>query len=245
MKAYRIPLQSAACAALTLALLSLTSPGDLFATGRHVTTLDRSGENDHALTIFDANGQALPADVVDCASATAAGEVTVGPNGSFTFSPDTVTVSVGDTVRWTWEGSNHTVTSGTPCTVDSGFCSTADTSCMTAPSSNAGTKYCHTFTQAGTFHYFCRIHCGFGMTGTVVVNPSLKITSVSRDPTTGAFDLTGQTGANLSVTIKSSPDLLTTFSSPHGVSSDMNGVFQFDDGTVGSATARFYRASTP
>ena len=34
-------------------------------------------------------------------------DVTVGPNGTLTFSPDSVNISTGDTVRWTWAGNVH------------------------------------------------------------------------------------------------------------------------------------------
>ena len=40
--------------------------------------------------------------------------VTVGPGGTRTFSPASVTVKVGGQVRWVWASSGHTVTSGTP-----------------------------------------------------------------------------------------------------------------------------------
>jgi len=41
-------------------------------------------------------------------------DVTVGPlENEFSFVPDTVTISVGDTVRWTWASDFHSVTSGT------------------------------------------------------------------------------------------------------------------------------------
>ena len=43
-------------------------------------------------------------------------DVTVGPKGNeFTFMPDTVNISVGDTVRWTWASDSHSVTSGKSC----------------------------------------------------------------------------------------------------------------------------------
>ena len=35
-------------------------------------------------------------------------DVSVGPG--FAFNPDTVNISVGDTVRWTWADSGHSVT---------------------------------------------------------------------------------------------------------------------------------------
>ncbi len=41
--------------------------------------------------------------------------------------------------------------------------------CPAGALSNAGTVYQHTFAQAGTFTYFCDLHCGSGMVGTVNV----------------------------------------------------------------------------
>lgn len=51
---------------------------------------------------------------VSATSSTDTAEVVVGPGGSRTFSPTSVTVKVGGHVRWTWGSSGHTVTSGTP-----------------------------------------------------------------------------------------------------------------------------------
>ncbi len=94
-------------------------------------------------------------------------DVTVGPD--FAFHPDTVNISVGDTVRWTWSGSGHSVTSGPPCAADSQFCSPNDTMCFPGVLSNAGTVYQHTFANAGSYSYHCLAHCLAGMTGTVNV----------------------------------------------------------------------------
>jgi plastocyanin len=33
----------------------------------------------------------------------------------------------------------------------------------------SGAQYSHTFTTAGTYNYFCRPHCGAGMTATITV----------------------------------------------------------------------------
>jgi len=55
-------------------------------------------------------------------------DVAVGKGGDV-FVPDTVNISVGDTVRWTWAEGGHSVTSGPPCFVDSQFCSPDDTNC--------------------------------------------------------------------------------------------------------------------
>src|SRR5712664_2532693 len=75
-------------------------------------------------------------------------DVQVGP--ALTFEPDTVNISVGDTVRWTWAGSGHTVTSGQPCAADSQFCSPDDMNCALGITSPSGTVYTHTFTTPGT-----------------------------------------------------------------------------------------------
>ena len=120
-----------------------------------------------AITIVDQNGRPVPNAPPSPTSQIF--DVTVGPSGMLQFSPSTVTISVGDTVRWTWGSSNHSVTSGTPCTVDGQFCSPNDTNCSAGTLSNMGFVYEHTFTVAGTYSYFCHLHCSLGMTGTVNV----------------------------------------------------------------------------
>ena len=76
------------------------------------------------------------------------------------FEPSMLTIKVGDTVRWEWEASGHTVTSGASCTANGTFDSGLR---------NDGATYSHTFTAPGTYPYHCVPHCGMGMTGTVVV----------------------------------------------------------------------------
>ncbi len=84
--------------------------------------------------------------------------VSIGDNF---FSPNTVNVNVGDTITWTNNGfAPHTSTSGTSCPTGNG---TWDSGTL-----SRGQSFSFTFTQAGTFPYFCSIHC---FTGTVVVNP--------------------------------------------------------------------------
>jgi plastocyanin len=102
-------------------------------------------------------------------------DVAVGPKGNkIRFVPDTITISVGDTVRWTWGSDDHSVTSGTPCTADDQFCSPDNMNCEAGILSNTGTVYEHTFTQAGTYSYFCALHCFAGMTGVVNVKPARR-----------------------------------------------------------------------
>jgi len=101
-------------------------------------------------------------------TAGSAATVTVTVNGSyysFFFTPASVTIHRGDTVRWSWNSSGHSTTSGSPGMPnglwDSGIL-------------NQGATFSHTFNTAGTFPYYCTVHgqcCG--MVGTVrVVAPS-------------------------------------------------------------------------
>jgi plastocyanin len=80
-----------------------------------------------------------------------------------------LTIAVGDTVKWVWASSGHTVTSGSAGVADGTFCSPSDANCDTAATSNAGATYSHTFAAAGDFPYFCRPHAGAGMTGDITV----------------------------------------------------------------------------
>ena len=80
----------------------------------------------------------------------------------FSFSPATLTVAPGDTIHWSGSGS-HTVTSGTPCTADGiYFDSPLD---LTHPTFDFVVP-----TGVPVIHYFCRIHCAFGMTGVINIH---------------------------------------------------------------------------
>lgn len=114
-------------------------------------------------------------------------DVVVSPGGEFRFDPATVTINIGDTVRWTWENGGHSVTGGTPCVPSNVFCSPSNTNCEAGGLSMAGSVYSRTFTQAGTFTYFCNPHCNsFLMRGTINVN------AVVVNPTPNDFDGDGK-----------------------------------------------------
>lgn len=116
-------------------------------------------------------------------------DVIVAPGGARMFSPNMLNVAVGDTVRWTWQGDFHSVTSGSPCTADSQFCSPNDMNCPAGILSTTGTVYTHTFGEAGDYSYFCSSHCLGGMTGIIHVAPILQPTAaVSRKTHGGAGD---------------------------------------------------------
>ncbi len=72
------------------------------------------------------------------------------------FSPASITVKKGETVRWTNRDSvAHTVTADSGARFDSA-------------NLNARGVYEYTTTHAGTIHYYCRIH-GKQMSGTITV----------------------------------------------------------------------------
>ncbi len=72
-----------------------------------------------------------------------------------------VTVNAGDTVRWTnFDSVTHTVTSGANRVADGTF----DTFLLN------GQSFSRTYTEAGTFPYFCRPHAN--MVSSIVVTPS-------------------------------------------------------------------------
>ena len=81
---------------------------------------------------------------------------------------NTTTIPVGTTVRWTNNGEdNHTSTS------DEEIWNSDDDFPMPA-GMQPGDQFIFTFTEAGTFPYFCEFHGapgGIGMSGTVTVTP--------------------------------------------------------------------------
>ncbi len=103
-------------------------------------------------------------------SSAASGQATSqGSNASVSlkniaYNPNSLTVHVGTTVVWTNDESNgtpHTVTSGTP---------NSPSGTLDSATLNPGQSFNFTFSKAGTFTYYCKIH-GASMTGTVTVTP--------------------------------------------------------------------------
>lgn len=110
---------------------------------------------------------------------TTAATHTISQSG-LSFTPQVLTIEVGDTVEWTWGNGNHTVTSGTDLS-DPEVGALFD-----EPLDSANTLVTYTFTETGSRDYFCRPHVGLGMTGTVIVTaPS----AVGDTPTAAAVQL--------------------------------------------------------
>ena len=150
---------------------------------RPVTIAQQQPASIHALHIVDQNGRPAVSGVPSGGGQIF--DVAVG-QGGFVFVPDTVNISTGDTVRWTWAGNGHSVTSGDPCTSDGQFCSPNDTNCDQGALNNTGFVYTHTFAQAGTFSYFCFAHCALGMTGVVNVSAPTPTPTPTATPTATA-----------------------------------------------------------
>ena len=104
------------------------------------------------------------------------------------FAHEDLTVQVGGTVVWTQrDGTTHTTTSGTPGNPDDVWDS---------DSLNQNQTFSRTFTQPGTFLYFCSIHPS--MTATISVTdasstdttspPTTTPTSTGGDTTGGGYD---------------------------------------------------------
>jgi plastocyanin len=72
---------------------------------------------------------------------------------NFAFSPNSVSISVNDSVKWTWAGSPHSTTS--------------DTGLWESGVQGTGATFTHTFTSAGSFPFHCSVHPF--MTGTISV----------------------------------------------------------------------------
>jgi plastocyanin len=102
--------------------------------------------------------------------ATTAGpnDVVVGPDAEYVYEPESLTVTTGDTVTWSWASNNHNIVvesqpdaASWPGT-DGGGSKTYDD----------GYEYSYTFDTPGTYEYFCTPHKSLGMKAEVVVEES-------------------------------------------------------------------------
>jgi plastocyanin len=96
------------------------------------------------------------------------------------FVPPSTNINVNDSVVWVWEHNDHSTTSGTGG-VTNGLWDSG-TYLGTLPHS-----FTNTFTTAGSFSYFCRVHVSVGMTGAITVaSADLPPTVTITNPPDGA-----------------------------------------------------------
>jgi plastocyanin len=84
--------------------------------------------------------------------------IDVGPGGSFTFSPATITIPPGDTITFQSNASvAHNAVSDDGTTFNSGAAVAGPWTYVTPP------------LAAGTYPFHCTVHGSLGMTGTITV----------------------------------------------------------------------------
>ena len=81
---------------------------------------------------------------------------------NFSFSPQSLTITVGDIVRWTNISGTHNVKAD-------------DNSFTSGPAAPAPWEYTHTFTAVGNNPYHCEPHQAMGMTGTIIVQDPVGV----------------------------------------------------------------------
>jgi plastocyanin len=95
--------------------------------------------------------------------------VCTGGGVEFCFTPESATGTVGVPVTWTnMSGIGHTVTSCDASNCAGVVNTGSDTFGMTLGATN-GTAVSFTFSNAGTYHYYCMIHGYFAMHGTIQI----------------------------------------------------------------------------
>lgn len=115
------------------------------------------------------HGEMTTAPIVDTPSTSSPFVTTVNIQNN-QFSPSTLNITAGTTVRWNWVNGFHTSTSGTCCTPNN---------IWNSGDRGPGSTFDFTFSTPGTFPYFCEIH-GQTMTGQVIVAPAATATISGR-----------------------------------------------------------------
>jgi plastocyanin len=99
-------------------------------------------------------------------------EVAAGPGGDLVFDPETVTISTGETVTWTFESPSHNVSFDPDHHDDVSIPDGVDPFASVEgafDTNEEGATWSHTFETAGEYQYVCVPHAASGMQGTVVV----------------------------------------------------------------------------
>lgn len=81
---------------------------------------------------------------------------------NFSFNPQSLSITVGDIVKWTNISGTHNVRAN-------------DDSFFSGPAAPAPWEFTHTFNAVGDFPYYCEPHQGMGMTGTIIVQEPVSV----------------------------------------------------------------------
>ena len=91
---------------------------------------------------------------------------------NYSFSPSSLNVTVGDTIKWQWVSGNHTTTSSN---IPSGAAT------WDQPINSTHLTYEYTVTVAGTYNYVCTPHVGMGMIASFVATTTTGISENNKN----------------------------------------------------------------
>jgi plastocyanin len=89
--------------------------------------------------------------------------------GDFFFNPNTLTVQLGDTIRWVWQAGSHTTTSAALPT---------GAAAWDAPITSSNQSFMYKPAVAGTYGYVCTPHAGMGQVGSFVVTAPTAVKNI-------------------------------------------------------------------
>lgn len=133
--------------------------------------------------------------------------------GNFYFTPSSLNVSVGDTIRWVLVGGSHTTTSSTI---------PAGATPWDSPITSAVTFYEYKVTVAGLYNYVCTPHATMGQVATFTASaaaPTLSVSPSSRSVTSaaGSTSFTVSSNSNWTSSSNSAWCTVTTAGSGNGM----------------------------
>ncbi len=147
--------------------------------------------------------------------------------GGLKFTPQNVSIHVGDTVQWNWAGNTHSTTSGVPGNPDGLWDSGVQ---------NKGFIFTHVFNTAGNFSYYCTPHGSCcGMIGSVAVAAAADTVTITRAQYSGT-----RSQLTVQATDSNATAVLTVSQTSNGM---VFGPMQNKGG--GSYTAKFTGVANP
>ena len=110
----------------------------------------------------------------------------------FVFTPSSLTISQGDTVKWVWVNGMHTTTSD----------SSVGEEVWNGPLDQSHLSFSHVFSHDGVFHYKCIYHVGLGMIGTITVESPTFVSNNIEKPYSYSLEQNYPNPFNPSTTIR-------------------------------------------